>query len=86
MARITTAALASDIAALTAQVAALTSALAAQAPASAAPAKPVSQFVTDMRARAAAKVACEIPQHVGKCNRRFSPASAGRENHLARIV
>jgi hypothetical protein len=85
MARITTAALASDIAALTAQVAALTSALAAQAPASAAPAKPVSQFVTDMRARAAAKVACEV-HPASKCNRRFSPASAGRENHLARIV
>lgn len=33
-------------------------------------------------ARAAAKIPCEI--HATGCNRTFSPASSGRQNHVAR--
>lgn len=59
----------------------------ASAPATAAPAtaKVESQFVLDMRARAAAKIPCELG-HGDACNRRFSPKSSGRTNHTARIV
>ena len=57
------------------------------APAKAAPAaaKAESPFVIAMRARAAAKVACAI-HPAADCNRRFSPASSGGTNHVAKIV
>lgn len=77
--------LSAQVAALTAQVAAL---VAAQAPATAAPAtaKVEAPFVTFLKARAAAKVACPIKAHTGACSRKFSPTSAGLNNHLARLV
>jgi hypothetical protein len=68
--------------------AAVAAALAAQLPAQAAPAsakaKAPNEFVSFLREKAAAKVACDI--HAGElCNRRFSPASSGRTSHVARV-
>ncbi len=66
---------------------AVADALAAQAPVAApakAQAKSPSSFVTFLHEKAAAKQACAI-HPAGKCNRRFSPASSGGTNHVARI-
>lgn len=52
-------------------------------PAKQAPAEP-NGFVTFLRERAAAKVACEI-HPASACNRRFSPKSSGRTSHVARV-
>ena len=42
-------------------------------------------FVTFLRERAAAKVACDI-HPASACNRRFTPRSSGRQGHVARLV
>lgn len=60
-----------------------------QAPVVSAPVKAESKFVSDMRARAAAKIPCAIHPAIGKqivCNRKFSPKSEGNATHVARIV
>lgn len=48
--------------------------------------KAESPFVGFLRERAAAKLPCGIESHEGKCNRTFSPNSAGLYDHTARIV
>jgi hypothetical protein len=53
------------------------------APASAKAAAP-NEFVSFLRTKAAAKIACEVHDPAA-CNRRFSPASSGRTSHVARI-
>ena len=70
---------------------ALEALVASPAPAVSAPATPKAAapapdgFVTFLRERAAAKVACDI--HLAStCNRRFSSTSSGRQGHVARLV
>lgn len=75
--------LAERIAALTAEVAALRAERTIVAkPASAGAAE--SPFVKFLHERAASKVACEIHPRE-RCNRKFTPASSGRTNHVARV-